>query len=740
MVNVVGFRSRWAAVALSALLVSCGGSDPESVAARSGSAAAPLAPDVGAYVPPASTAERDDPAQRQRLTARRDSLQSYRLALPALPEARIAALTEVPVRPGVPRQVGLSRELLNSRSANVLAAGLPWTEQANGTRMAVIELASAGAVGLRVGLRVDRLPDSALVRFFAPDATVAWEYEGAQINATLARNRAAGDGTEAGATYWSPYLAGEEARVEIELPPGVDPSQVAVAVPRLSHMIVSPLDETVLQARIGESGSCEVDVNCDASWTTASSAVARMLFIDTGSSYLCSGTLLNDRGSTGTPYFLSANHCISTQASASSLQTYWFYKSTSCNVRALSTQTATRTGGATLLYASSSTDTSFMRLSSTPPSGVTYAGWSTTAPTVGTSVASIHHPRGDLQKISYGTMSTYQSCRLVGTANDDFTCSRSTVSASQFIDVLFTRGTTETGSSGGGLFLNSGSGQQLIGTLYGGSSSCSNLSGSNIYGRFDVAYSASLRQWLDLTVGTGTATPASGWWWNALEPGRGFAIERQGTKIFMAGFMYDTAGAAIWYAGTLTQQTNGTYSGDLLGYQGGQALGATYRAPTSSARVATVVASFSSSSVGSIQVTPVTGSAVTISLQRFPISSPSFQSSQASFQTGWWWNPSESGRGYFVEVQGTQAFVAVFTYLTAGPAVWYSYAPTVTGSGTTFSGTLQQYRGGQSLTGSYTAPAVSATAGTLSFSGSGASSALLTLPDGSRINLSRLTF
>lgn len=737
--NAAGSWRRWVGAALSGLLLSCGGSGPDVTAARSGSAAVPLPPDVAAYVPPA-TGDVADPAQRQRVAARRDGLQSYRMALPALPEARVAAVTDAPLRPGVPRQVGVGRELLAARSAAVVGAALPWTAQADGSRLARIELTSAGAVGLRVGLRIDRLPDTALVRFYAPDAPVAWEYDGAQINATVARNRAAGDAGESGSTYWSPYLAGPDAWVDIVLPPGVEPSQVSVAVPRLSHMLVSPLDDTVFEARIGEAGTCNLDVNCDAAWTSTSGAVARMLFTDAGSSYTCSGTLMNDRGSTGTPYFLSANHCISTQASASSLQTYWLYRSTSCNVRALSSQSVTRTGGATLLYASSNTDTSFMRLSSTPPSGVTYAGWSATPLSLGTSVASLHHPRGDLQKISYGSTTSYQSCRLIGSANDDFTCSRSTVSAAQFVDVLFTRGTTQTGSSGGGLFLDSGSGQQLVGTLYGGSSSCTNLAGSNIYGRFDVAYTAALSQWLDLTVGTGTATPTSGWWWNAFEPGRGFALERQGTKIFMAGFMYDTAGSAIWYAGTLTQQSNGTYTGDLLGYQGGQALGATYRAPTSSARVATAVASFTSSSVGSLQVTPVTGSAVTISLQRFPISSPSFQSSQATFQTGWWWNPSESGRGYFVEVQGTQAFVAVFTYLTSGPAVWYSYAPTVTNSGTAFSGTLQQYRGGQSLTGSYAAPAVSATAGTLSFSGTGSSTALLTLPDGSRINLSRLTF
>lgn len=36
--------------------------------------------------------------------------------------------------------------------------------------------------------------------------------------------------------------------------------------------------------------------------------------------------------------------------------------------------------------------------------------------------------------------------------------------------------------------------------------------------------------------------PRTGWFWNPAEGGRGFAIERQGSQLFVAGFMYETTG------------------------------------------------------------------------------------------------------------------------------------------------------------------------------------------------------
>ena len=60
--------------------------------------------------------------------------------------------------------------------------------------------------------------------------------------------------------------------------------------------------------------------------------MARLVYTTDGASYVCSGTLIADRDhSTFIPYFLTANHCVNTQTVASTIQTYWFYRSTACN-------------------------------------------------------------------------------------------------------------------------------------------------------------------------------------------------------------------------------------------------------------------------------------------------------------------------------------------------------------------------------------------------------------------------
>jgi hypothetical protein len=63
-----------------------------------------------------------------------------------------------------------------------------------------------------------------------------------------------------------------------------------------------------------------------------------------------------------------------------------------------------------------------------------------------------------------------------------------------YFRVTYSDGTTEGGSSGSGIFLHGSN--KLIGTLTGGNASCSNLGGSNFYGRFDLAYRRSLSRWL----------------------------------------------------------------------------------------------------------------------------------------------------------------------------------------------------------------------------------------------------
>ena len=263
----------------------------------------------------------------------------------------------------------------------------------------------------------------------------------------------------------------------------------------MSHFFSSPFAaQAGYVTEIGQAASCEVDVSCHSDWHGESNATAKIIFVDSGGSYQCSGTLLNDTVSSGTPYFLSANHCISKQTVASTLQTYWFYRSAACNSGSLNPAYQTRTGGATLLYASGVTDTSFMQLRNTPPAGAVYAAWSAIAPAPGISVTGIHHPSSDLQKISFGSLQSYQIC--TNSIAGVFICSQSSQADGQYLNIVYTAGATESGSSGSGLFRTIGGSHYLIGQLYGGDASCSNPGGDNEYGRFDLAYNAALHQWL----------------------------------------------------------------------------------------------------------------------------------------------------------------------------------------------------------------------------------------------------
>jgi hypothetical protein len=47
-------------------------------------------------------------------------------------------------------------------------------------------------------------------------------------------------------------------------------------------------------------------------------------------------------------------------------------------------------------------------------------------------------------------------------------------------------------------------------------------------------------------------------------------------------------------------------------------------------------------------------------------------------EAGWWWNPNESGRGFFLEWQGGQLFMAGYMYDDQGNPIWYLGTNTTT--------------------------------------------------------------
>lgn len=400
--------------------------------------------------------------------------------------------------PGVPMQIGAPRVLSPTQTVGGMAQLLQWSPAPDGGQVGAISFTSVGAFGVRLGLVVDGLPDTAQIHLYRQDRSkTGFETTGKAINDTLARNRAADGNTQAARTWWSPDLGADEVTLEIGLPAGVPTSQLRIAIPMLTHAYVNLSLPTEADLRlsydtrsVGDAASCELDASCADQYATERNAVARMSYVDTDRFYYyCTGSLLNNTKQDYTPYFLSANHCISTQAAASSLRTDWFFRSASCNSVEPNPQAATRQQGARLLYATAVTDATLLLLNEAPPAGVTLAGWDARGPTAkGAAVYTLHQPQGDWLKYAEGQAQGYRNCTVGG---GSVSCSDGDAQ-SNFLDVTWSKGITERGSSGSPLFVSG----RVVGALSGGSSACTVKGGADIYSRFDRAFSDTIGNWL----------------------------------------------------------------------------------------------------------------------------------------------------------------------------------------------------------------------------------------------------
>ena len=397
---------------------------------------------------------------------------------------------------GPAQQIGTQRAVAATSTVAQTQSALQWSALANGQQVAAINIQSTGAYGLRAGVLVDSLPDGAKLRVYSqehPNAIV--ERSGAEINALLAQNRKAGETGAAANTWWTPDVGAGDATVEVVLPAGTAANALRISIPVVSHIYQNlslPTEAELAEAaKADTSAACNLDASCTNNYQTERNAVARMVFTRSdGKSYLCTGTLLNNTKGDFAPYFLTGNHCISTQSSASSMQTSWFYRSSSCNSGVPGSNAALRSAGATLLYATSTTDSALLKLNEMPPVGVTLAGWDArTAGQVGDAVYGLHHPGGNLLKYSVGAVVGYMNCSAG--SGTSITCSTGD-SNSGFYSVRWSQGTTEGGSSGSSLFRNG----RVVGNLYGGGASCLAPNASDYYGRFDKVFSNRIWSWL----------------------------------------------------------------------------------------------------------------------------------------------------------------------------------------------------------------------------------------------------
>jgi hypothetical protein len=195
--------------------------------------------------------------------------------------------------------------------------------------------------------------------------------------------------------WWAPTVYGQEARVEIYVPADIEPQAVAERVGIAQAIQGFYPDESLDLA-------CRLDVTCDSSWDNEARGVAHIQFVDGGSSYICSGSMLNRIGGDFAPMFLTAAHCINSEAEASSIEVYWLYQTDTCNGTPPGLGDVPRTDGSTLLAFWNTTDVSLLGLTGNIPGGLWWQGWDVNGIPNNEPGTLIHHPAGVRKSISYG--------------------------------------------------------------------------------------------------------------------------------------------------------------------------------------------------------------------------------------------------------------------------------------------------------------------------------------------------
>jgi len=359
-----------------------------------------------------------------------------------------------------------------------------WEILPDGNRIWRLGIQSKGA--LTINLTFDR--------FFMPHGATFFEY-------TPDRKQVIGAFTDfnnrADSVFATTLLRGDEIILEYD-EPAECPVHGVIRLKGVTHgyrdsflyMQNRYFDNSHMPDRdFGDSQWCNNNVHCleAADWQDQ---VRSVVLTMVGGSYWCSGALVNNTYQDGTPYILTAEHCYTDP----STWVFWFnWESPTCE-NPLSPPGYNSISGASLVAKSGYSDFCLLKLSSVPPASynVYYAGWNrSTVPA--TSGAGIHHPMGDIKKISYTGLPFIDSTVFLW-------------------EVLWQDGITESGSSGAPIFDQH---RLIVAGEHGGYHNCNSSRKWVLNGKFCVSWDYGstpdkrLKEWLD-PLGTNPDT-LHGW-------------------------------------------------------------------------------------------------------------------------------------------------------------------------------------------------------------------------------------
>lgn len=230
-------------------------------------------------------------------------------------------------------------------------------------------------------------------------------------------------------------------------------------------------------------------------------------------------------------------------------------------------------------------------------------------------------------------------------------------------------------------------------------------------------------------------TPQNGWWFNPHAPGTGFFIEVQGGSIFMTAQIYDSTGQASWNLAT-GPMSGSSFSAPINTYCCGQTLTGPYQPNQSTGSVGNLAITFTDEQHGTLTWP---GGSVAIQRLSFTGSAAPAAPQAGSPQSGWWWNPNQSGTAFAIEIQGSTMFATAIVYAAGGSPIWYLATGSMQ-SPTLFQGQWNQYCCGQTLTGAYTPAQLQSSAGATTIQFTSATTGVITLPNGAQTAIQRFQF
>lgn len=349
-----------------------------------------------------------------------------------------------------------------------------WYEFADGSRVGRMRIKSPGAFSINLIYSAYQVPEGARFFVYGADRKMV-------IGAFDHRNN-----KEHGQFATQP-VKGDDIILEYFEPADVT-GQGSIVISRIVHGYLDIFSWDVASQALGfgGSGSCNNNVNCPEGdpWQDEKRGVV-MILLSSGTRW-CSGSLINNTRQDQTPYLLTANHCLGGQA------TWIFmfnYESPTCaNVDGPTNMTVQ---GSTLLANNSTSDFALVLLDEPPPDSyyVYYNGW-VREDNPSTRSTGIHHPSGDIKKISFDYDPVTSTNYL------------STTGTTHWRVGNWEDGTTEGGSSGSPLFDQN---HRIVGQLHGGYASCTSIT-ADWYGKLYTSWSGGgsssnrLSNWLDPDV------------------------------------------------------------------------------------------------------------------------------------------------------------------------------------------------------------------------------------------------